>query len=251
MGHLIDPGSPLSTFLSANSDDLAFINDGPLFVLSPAPLSRVYPTAAPPAMEVVIELPAAAVAPGVRVAPNDKVLIQNGTPEPEMVPIASCRRRGQLRPRPPKGYREKSVRLTYPNLDSKPTVALVLAKCSKHRYSLRELIGCFERHKAGRDENGKVVAERKCHMHIFGHRCHHSRGDLPNIMTVLAFDIHLDGRMCHPTISPVRNHTEVRYANSNTHHYSNGMSLKGCSGVMSGRQGTMSSTPSLWQVPRW
>jgi len=81
------------------------------------------------------------------VAPKDEVLGQDGTPEPEMVPIASCRPRGQLRPRPPKGYMGKSVLLTYSNLNSKPTVAAVHPELSKHRYRLREPIECFERYK--------------------------------------------------------------------------------------------------------
>ena len=114
MEHIIDPDSPLSTCVSANSDDLAFIDDGSLFALSPAPLSHVSPIPAPPAMEVVIELPASAAAPGVIVAPDVEVLVQDSTSEPEMVPIASRRCRGQLPPRPPKDYREISVQLTYP-----------------------------------------------------------------------------------------------------------------------------------------
>jgi len=233
--HILDPDSPLSPSVSANSDNLAFIDDGPLFARSPSLLSHVSPTPALPAMEAVIESPAPAVAPCFIVAPDDKVLVQDGRPEPELVPVASGRLRGQLRLRAPKGLRGKSVLLTYPNLDSKPTVAAVHAEFSKHRYCWRELIGCFERHKAGRDENGQVVAEGKWHMHIFGHIRLNSRGDPPNITTLRAFDIRLDGRMCHPNISPVRNHTDVWYANSNAYHYSRGVSLMCCSGVMSGR----------------
>jgi len=152
-----------------------------------------------------------------------------------MVPIATGRRRGQLRPRPHKGYRGKSVLLTYPNLDSKPTVAAVHAEFSKHRYSLRELIGCFESHKARREENGQVVPEGKWYMHIFGQIYLNSRGDPPNIKTVRAFDIRLDNRICHLNISPVRNHTDIWYANSNPYHYSRGSLLMSCSGVMSRR----------------
>jgi len=69
-------------------------------------------------MEVVCEPPAPAVAPAVLVAPNNEVLVPDATPEPEMVPIASGRCRGQLGPRVPKGYRGKSLLLTYPNLNS-------------------------------------------------------------------------------------------------------------------------------------
>jgi len=235
MEHILDPDSALSPSVSANSDDLAFINDGPLFTLSPSPLCHVSPTPAPPAMDVVCEPPAPAVAPGVIVAPDAEVLVQDGTPEPEMVPIASGRCRGQWRPRVPKANRGKSVLLTYPNLDSRPTVAAVHAEFSKHHYRLRELIGCFGRHMAGRDENGQVVAEGKWHMHIFGHICLNLSGDPPNTKTVRAFDIRLDNRMCHPNISPVRNHTNVWYANSNAYHYFSGVSLMCCSGLMSGR----------------
>jgi len=186
-------------------------------------------------MEVVIESPAPAVASGVIVAPDHEVFIQDGTPEPEMVAIASCRRRGQLRLRSHKGHQGKSVLLTYPNLDSKPTVAAVHAEFWKHRYRLRELIGCFERHKAVRDENGQLIAEGKWHMHIFGYIYLNSRGDPPNIKTMRAFDIGLDNPMCHPNISQVRCHTDVWYANSKAYHYSRGISVLCCSGVMSGR----------------
>jgi len=82
-------------------------------------------------MEVVIESPAPAVAPGVImapgviVAPDDEEFIQDGTPEPKVVSIAFGMGTGQL----PRGtlmaYRGKSVLLTYPNLDSKPAVAAV------------------------------------------------------------------------------------------------------------------------------
>jgi len=235
MEHILDPDSPLSPSVSANSDDLAFIDDGPLFAPSPSPLSHVSPTPPPPAMELVCEPPAPAVAPGVIVAPDDEVLVQDGTPEPEMVPIASGQRRGQLRPRVPKGYRGKSVVLTNPNLDSRPPVAAVHAEISKHYYHLRELIGCFDKLKASPDEDGQVVAEGKWHMHIFGLIYLNSRGDPPNIQTVRAFVICLDGRIWHPNISPVRNHTDVWFANSNAYHYSRGISLIYCSGVMSGR----------------
>jgi len=93
--------------------------------------------------------------------PDNEVLVQGGTPEPELVPIASGRRRGHLRPRPPKGYWGKSMLLIYLNLNSKPPVAAVHAEFSNHRYRLREHSGCFEWQKAGRDENGQVVAKGK------------------------------------------------------------------------------------------
>jgi len=235
MEHILDPDSPLSPSVSANSDNLAFVDHGHLLAPSPSPLSHVSPTPAPPAMQGVIGSPVRAVAPCVIVAPDDEVLVQDGTPEPEMVPIASGRCRGQLCPRVPKGYRGKSVLLTYPNLNSRPRVATVHAEFSKHHYHLRQLIGCFERHNAGHDENGQVVADWKWHMHIFGHICLNSRGDPPNIKTVQPCEIRLDGRMCHANISPVRNHTDVWYANSNPYHYSRGVWLMCCSGVMSGR----------------
>jgi len=114
-------------------------------------------------------------------------------------------------------------------------VAAVHAAFSKHHYRLRELIRCFERHKAGRHENGQVVAEGKWHMHIFGLICLNARGDPRQIKMVWAFDISLDKGMCYPNISPVRNHTDVWYANSKAYHYSRGVSLMCCSGIISGR----------------
>ena len=70
MEHILDPDSPLAPSVSANSDDLAFINDGPLFAPSPSLRSHLSPTLAPPAMEVLIESPAPAVAPCVIAAPR-------------------------------------------------------------------------------------------------------------------------------------------------------------------------------------
>jgi len=104
MEHILDPDSPLAPSVRADSHDLAFIDDGPLFGPSPSPITHVSPTPAPPTMEVLIELPAPAAAPGVIMVPDEQVLVQDGTPEPEMVHIASGRHRGQLRLRPPKGY---------------------------------------------------------------------------------------------------------------------------------------------------
>jgi len=97
MEHIVDTDSPLSPSASANSDDLAFIDDGPLFAPSPSPLSHVSPTPAPFAMELAIGSPAPVVSPDVIVAPDDEVLVQDSTPQPDMVPIASGRPRGQLR----------------------------------------------------------------------------------------------------------------------------------------------------------
>jgi len=78
MEHILDSDSPISTSVSANSDDFAFIDDGPLFAPSPSPHSPVLPTPAPPAMEVVIESAAPAVALGVILAPDDEALTQHG-----------------------------------------------------------------------------------------------------------------------------------------------------------------------------
>ena len=174
-------------------------------------------------MDVIHETPApvAAVLPPVIVTLDDEQLVQVSTPEPEMVPITSGRRRGQLRKKPQFNYRRKSVLLTYPDLDDKPRMEDIRAEFAKHRYRFRELVGCFERHKATRDANGQVVAEGRWHMHIFGHLCLNSKGDPPYIKNPLAFDIKLWNRICHANIQPPRNHTDVWYVNPNTYHYSN------------------------------
>ena len=46
-------------------------------------------------------------------------------------------------------------------------------------------------------------------MHLFGHICLNNMGDPPNIKTVHAFAMRLDGHMSHPNISHIRNHTDV------------------------------------------
>ena len=111
--------------------------------------------------------------------------------------------------------------LSYPDLDDKPTMEAIRAEFAKHRYGFRELVGCFERHKATADANGQVVAEGRWHMHIFGHLCLNLKSDAPNIKNALAFDIMLWGQVCHANIPHPRNHTDVWYVNPNTYHYSN------------------------------
>ena len=105
--------------------------------------------------------PAAAIVSPVIVTLGDDILMQDGTPEPEMVPITSGRRQGQLRKKKGFGYRGISVLLNYPNLEAKPTMATLRAEFMKHRYRFMELVACFERHKATRAANGEVVAEGK------------------------------------------------------------------------------------------
>jgi len=90
MENILDPDSPPSTSGSANSDDLAFIDNCPLFAPSSSPLCHVSPRHNLPAIEVVSELPTPAVASDVIVASNDDVLVQDRTPEPEMLPITSA-----------------------------------------------------------------------------------------------------------------------------------------------------------------
>ena len=168
---------------------------------SPTPLhNEVVPETPPPAAPVV--------SPVILTLDYD-ILMQEGTPEPEMVPITSGRRRAQLRKKKGFGFRGISVLLTYPNLEAKPTMAALRAEFAKHRYRFRELVGCFERHKATRDANGEVVGEGKWHMHIFGHLCPNSKGDAPNIKNEQAFDIMLGRNVCHANIQPPRNHTDV------------------------------------------
>ena len=135
--------------------------------------------------------------------------MQEGTPEPVMVPITSGRRQGQLRKKKGFGYRGMLVLLTYPNLEAKPTMATLRAEFAKHRYRFRELVGCFERHKVNRDANGEVVAEGKWHMHIFGHLYPNSKGDAPNIKNERVFDITLGRNVCHANIQPPWNHNDV------------------------------------------
>ena len=211
MEFIINTQSSRSLSSTPRSDDLAFIDDAPLFAPSPSPRSHVSWSLTPPPNEVVPETPApsAAVVSPVIVTLDDDILMQPGTPEPEMVPITSGRRRGQLRKKKGFGYRGMSVLLTYPNLEAKPTMAALRTEFVKHRYRFRELVGCFERHKATRDANGEVVAEGKWHMHIFGHLCPNSKGDAPNIKNERAFDITLGRNVCHANIQPPRNHTDV------------------------------------------
>ena len=102
-----------------------------------------------------------------------------------------------------------SVLLTYPNLEAKPRMATLRAEFAKHCYRPRQLVGCFEGHKATRDANGEVVAEGKWHMHIFGHLCLNSKGDALNIKNERAFDITLGRNVCHANIQLPRNHTDV------------------------------------------
>ena len=174
-------------------------------------------------MEVIRETPApvAAIVPPVIITLDDEQLVQVGTPEPEMVPITSGRRRGQLRNRPHFNYRRESVLLTYPDLDDKHMMEALHAEFAKHRYHCRELVECFERHKATCDANGQGVAEVRWHMHIFSYLCLNSKGNAPNVKNALAFDITLWGRVYHANIQPPRNHPDVWYVNPNTYHYSN------------------------------
>ena len=135
--------------------------------------------------------------------------MQEGTPEPEMVPITSGRRQGQSRKKKGFGYRGMSVLLTYPNLEAKLTMATLHGQFAKYHYRVRELVGCFGRHEATRDANGKVVAEGKWYMHILRHLCPNSKGDAPNIKNERAFDITLGRNECHANIQPPRNHTDA------------------------------------------
>ena len=89
----------------------------------------------------------ALVAPVILTLDND-ILMQEGTPEPELVPITSGRRQGQLRKKKEFGYRGMSVLLTYPNVEVKFTMGALRSEFAKQRYHFRELVGCFERHKA-------------------------------------------------------------------------------------------------------
>ena len=174
MEFIINTQSSHSLSSTPRSDDLDFIDDAPLFAPSPSPRSHVSWSLTPPPNEVIVRsptpphnevvlenpTPSAAVVSPVIVTLDDDILMQEGTPEPEMVAITSGRRRSQLRKKG-FGYRGMSVLLTYPNLEAKPMMATLRAEFAKHRYRFRELVGCFERHKATRDANGEVVAEGK------------------------------------------------------------------------------------------
>ena len=183
MEFIINTQSSRSVSSTRMSADLEFIDDAPLFAPSPSPLSHVSRTPTPPPMEVIHETraPVAAVVPPVIVTLNDEHLVQVGTPEPEMVPITSGRRRGQLRKKPHFNYRRESMLLTYPDLDDKATMEAIRAEFANHRYRIRELVGCFERYKATHDANGQVVAAGRWHMHIFGHLCLNSKCNAPKI----------------------------------------------------------------------
>ena len=193
------------------SADLGFIDDSLLFAPSPSPLSHMSRSPTPPHNEVVPKTAdgLAAVVSPVIVTLDNEVLMQEGTPEPEMVPITTGRRRGQLRKKPAaQGYWGESLLLTYAALDEKPTIAAVHTEFAKHRYRFRELIGCFERHKATHDANGEVVEEGSWHMHIFGHLFLNATGSPPNIKNGKALDIKLNGPRCYGNMQPVRNHTD-------------------------------------------
>ena len=214
MEFIINTQSSRSLSSTPMSADLNFIDDAPLFAPSPSPLSNVSRSPTPPHNEVVPETPtpSAALVSPVIVLLENVFLMQEGTPEPAMVPIMTGRRSGQLHKKPAtKGYRGESLLLTYPALDGKPTIAAVHAEFAKHRYRFQELIGCFERHKATRDANGEVVEVGRWHMHIFGHLCLNAKGNPPNIKNLngKAFDIKLNGRRCHGNMQPVRNHTDI------------------------------------------
>ena len=80
------------------SANLNCINDAPLFAPCPSPLSHVCGSPTPPHNKVVPETPtlSAALVWPVIVPLENQVHMQEGTPEPEMVPIATGRRRGQF-----------------------------------------------------------------------------------------------------------------------------------------------------------
>ena len=220
---IINTQSSRSLSSTPRSDNLAFIDDTPLFAPSPSPSSHmswsltpspnqvIIRSPTPPHNEVVPETaaPSAAIVSPVIVALDDDILMQEGTPEPEMVPITSGRRQGQLRKKKGFVYRGMSVLLTYPNLEAKATMAALRTEFAKNGYRFRELVRCFERHKATRDANGEVLVEGKWHMHILGHLRPNSKGDAPNIKNEQAFDITLGRNVCQANIQPPRNHTNV------------------------------------------
>ena len=113
MEFIINTQSSRSLSSAPRSDDLDFIDDAPLFPPSPSPRSHVSWSPTPPPNEVVPETapPAAAVVSPVIVTLEDDILMQEGTPEPEMVPITSGRRQGQLRKKKGFGYRGTSAKI--------------------------------------------------------------------------------------------------------------------------------------------
>ena len=94
-----------------------------VIIRSPTPLSN----------EVAPETPtqsAALISPVIVTLDHD-ILMQEVTPEPELVPIISGRRQGQLWKKKGFGYRGMSVLLTYPNLEAKPTMTTLRAEFAK------------------------------------------------------------------------------------------------------------------------
>ena len=122
-----------------------FIDDAPLFAPSPSPRSHVSWSQIPPPNGLIIHSPtplhneivpetpppSAAVVLPVIVTLDDDFLMQEGTPEPEMVPITSCRRQGQLQKKKGFGYRGMLVLLTYPKLEAKPTMVALRIEFAK------------------------------------------------------------------------------------------------------------------------
>ena len=204
--------TPSSPSLSSTlwSDDLELIHDATLFAPSPPPHSHLSQSPTPAHKAVVPDTPAPlyAVVSPVIVTLNNKVLMQDATQEPEIVAINSGRYQGQLRKKKGFLYSRKSVLLTYPNHDAKPTMAALYAEFDKHCYRLRERLDYLERYKATRDAKGEVVAEGTWHMNIFGHLCLHQRGDPPNIKNERAFDITIGRDVCHVNIHPPRNQAD-------------------------------------------
>ena len=97
--------SSCSLSSTPRSDDIDFIDDTSLFAPSPSPHSHVSRAPTPPPNEVIVRSPTplhnvvvpktpaplAAVLSPVIVTLDTDILMQEGTPEPEMVPITSGR----------------------------------------------------------------------------------------------------------------------------------------------------------------
>ena len=98
MAFIINTKSSRSLSSTPMSADLEFLDDAPLFAPSPSQLSHLCSCPTPPHNEVGPGTPtgSAALVSPVIVTLDNEVLMQEGTPESETVPINSGRRGGQL-----------------------------------------------------------------------------------------------------------------------------------------------------------
>jgi len=135
---------------------------------------------------------------------EDNELVQDGTPEPELVEIKSGLKKGKKRAKAQFCHRAERTFFTYSRFHQKPTIDELLEQMGSWNYELRQWDGCYERHRAERDDEGNVVEEGKWHIHLVGHICLATNGGAPNIKNARAFDIKIDNQIYHPNFTATR-----------------------------------------------